>query len=515
MALGVYLDEFDQDIVKTSVLGSDLPKLTEKKKLRYFIHSFILEAHRLSPEIFERIVRVSIGHMVSKLIVSRDTGDKDNAYKGRMQGVRIYLDTGFLLGLLGIDGVYRKAVCSELMNDLCNAGALLCYCDITEIELEGVLETCRKALVAIPEPHLRARRIRLQKHGLSNTQIQYIIANRQTLFKNLFLVKKDFPEIGNNFSKYIDVKSLEKYIHKVYLENNPSFDSDQDQQKNRIEKDIRVLSGIYRLRNYSFPKSLAQAIAIFTTTNTGLAKATHLYELERGVTVQPIINPCVTDIFLGSLIWVQNPARIVSSSSKRILAQCYAAIQPSDQLVSKYIEYIERLQKNNSLNNEEYASAITYAVALDILQNHTLGDPNMLGEKDAEDVAKETLSRIRDEARKSELDERRKREDAENQNNIIIDHIEARARHVGRVVGKVVNWLITTIFIIGSLVAFISTQCWSKYILIAAMICCTILNIKRSWTIDGFSLWIQNTSKDVIVRFLMPRKEQSDKKKEC
>jgi len=126
-ALALYLDEFDHDIVKTSVLGADLPTLTEKRKLRYFIHSFIFEAHKTSPEIFERIVRVSIGHMVSKLIVSRDTGEKDNAYMGRMRGVRIYFDTGFILGLLGIDGGYRKAVCTELANDLLNVGALLRY----------------------------------------------------------------------------------------------------------------------------------------------------------------------------------------------------------------------------------------------------------------------------------------------------------------------------------------------------------------------------------------------------
>jgi hypothetical protein len=331
-----------------------------------------------------------------------------------------------------------------------------------------------------------------------------MIANRQSIFKGISLTKEDFPEIGSDFSKYIDVKSLERHIHTVYLDNNPAFDSDQERQKNRIDKDIRVISGIYRLRNYSFPKSLAQAMAIFMTPNAGLAKAIHLYELERIENGQPIINPCVTDTFLGSLIWVQHPARIVSSSSKRILAQCYAAIQPSDQLVSKYLEYIERLKQNNSLNSEEYASAITYAVALDILQNHTLGDPDMLGEKDAEDVARETLYRIRDEARKSEIDERMRREEAENQHNMICDHISARALSIGRIVGVAANFLITGIFIIGSVGVFYATQHWSKYIFIGAMLCCTVLNIKRSWTIDQFSLCIQKTSADVITRFLMP-----------
>ncbi|MBW2647665.1 MAG: hypothetical protein JRE23_16120 [Deltaproteobacteria bacterium] len=246
------------------------------------------------------------------------------------------------------------------------------------------------------------------------------------------------------------------------------------------------------------------------TPNAGLAKAVHLYELERGKQVQPIINPCVTDNLLGSLIWVQHPARIFISSTKRILAQCYAAIQPNDQLVSKYLQYIERLQKSNSLNDEEYASAITYAVALDILQNHTLGDPDMLGEKDAEDIARETLDRIRDEARRSEIDERTRRKAAENDRDMVRDHIKARALSIGRIVGGIVNWVITAIFFIGSVAALFAIQHWSKYIFIMAMLLCTVLNIKRSWSIDKFSLWIQNKSTDVITRFLMPKEDPEE-----
>jgi hypothetical protein len=503
-SLALYLDEFDQDILRTSIEGVRLPTLRERKRLRYYIHSFILEAYTNKPETFERIVRVSVGHMLSSVLVARDTGEKDNAYKGKMRGVRVYLDTSFLLGLLGVDGEYRRQVCSGLVYDLLNAGAILCYCETIEMELEGVTEECRRAMGSTSDRTLRVRRIRLQRHGLSETQIQYIIANRSSILKNHSIIKEEFPDIGTNFSRYIDVKSLEKHIHAVYLENNPAFDANRELQKSRIARDISVISGIYRLRDYASPKSIAQSRAIFVTPNGGLAKASYLYEKERLENVQPIINPCVTETFIGTLIWIQQPARIIAGSSKRVLAQCYAAIQPSDQILAKYLENIDRLQKSNTLAPEEYAAAISYTVALDILQNHTLGDPDMLGEKEAEDIARETLSRIRDQAMKTEIDERRRRQEAENENTLIREHISARSHRIGRLVACTLNWVITVTFVVGMYYTTVSASRWWHYGFAFFWLVCTLLNIKRSWTIDAFTLKVQDGVGKLLNAFFLP-----------
>jgi len=505
-ALVLYLDEFDQDILRTSIEGANLPTLREKRRLRYYIHSFILEAHTSKPETFERIVKVSVGHMLSSVLVARDSGEKDNAYKGKMRGVHVYLDTSSLLGLLGIDGEYRMQVCSGLVNDLLNAGALLRYCEITDIEVEGVLEECRRVMENGSDGALKARRIRLQRHGLSNTQIQYIIANKSSNYKNHSLIKEEFPEIGTDFSQYIDVRSLEGHIHAVYLDNNPSFDPNQDRQKTRINKDISVISGVYRLRKYSSPKSISQSKAIFVTPNSGLAKASYLYEKERLETIQPIINPCVTETFIGTLIWVQQPALIIAGSSKRVLAQCYGAIQPSDQMLTKYIGNIDRLQKSHILNSDEYAAALSYTVALDILLNNTLNDVDLLGERETKDIAKEALSRIRNQAMKAQIEERERRKEVENENTLIREHISAKSHRIGRAVAAILNWVITASFLFGTYYLASSPSHWWQYLLAAFSFICSLLNIKRSWAIDSFTQKVQDGVVQLLNSFFLPVK---------
>lgn len=454
----------------------------------------------------KKILDFTIGHILSAYLFAKDSGEKDNAYQGKLRGVKIFLDTNFMAALLGIDGKYRKDVCLDLVKDIAKLGANICYCEISADEIDGVLDECRKSLENTTSEN-RIRRIRLERNGITLSQIQFLVANRESFLKGLGVMPMDFPDIGSNYSKYIDFKSLEKFIHDVYLENNPQFDSEHEKQKRRIEKDIRVISGIYRIRNYVFPKSLAQSKGIFISLNSGLAKASYLYEKERYNGGQPIINPCVTDNFIGTLIWVQQPAKIRDISTKRILAQSHAAIQPNEQLLRKYLDLITKLEKEFTITHDQYLASLSYPIALNILQMHVYNDPDSLGAKETEEIAREAFEKMKNEATRKALEEESLRKSKEGENEQIKNSLFIKSHTIGHIVAKIVNWflslLIIACIVLGEFKFTHHTLIQISLFIILSFI--VFLHIKKDWFIDGFCKKLELLIANNVFDILLPK----------
>ena len=136
-ALAVYLETFDRDLIRAGLYNIKLPEIQEKKKLVYLIDNFVIDSFNNDVDMFQRILNFTIGHMLTTLLFVKDSGEKVNAYQSKLRKVKIYLDTGFLLSVLGMDGKYRKEVCLDLIQ-ISEALVRICYCDITSYELDGV-----------------------------------------------------------------------------------------------------------------------------------------------------------------------------------------------------------------------------------------------------------------------------------------------------------------------------------------------------------------------------------------
>ena len=93
---------------------------------------------------------------------------------------------------------------------------------------------------------------------------------------------------------------------------------------------------------------------------------------------------------------------------------------------------------------------------------------------------------------KIEIDERRRRQEAENENTLIREHISARSHRIGRVVASTLNWVITIACVVGTYSVTVSASRWWHYLFAIFSLVCTLLNIKRSWTIDAFTLKVQD-----------------------
>jgi hypothetical protein len=99
-----FLKEHDLEVLFATIDKSTLlPEADTSAINKFLINSFVRQAHEHDPEIFDFIVGISIGHIIATTLLDRNY-DK---YQGNLSG-NMYLDTGLLFCLMGLDGDEKK-----------------------------------------------------------------------------------------------------------------------------------------------------------------------------------------------------------------------------------------------------------------------------------------------------------------------------------------------------------------------------------------------------------------------
>jgi hypothetical protein len=156
-----------------------------------------------------------------------------------------------------------------------------------------------------------------------------------------------------------------------------------------------VLSGVYRFRLGNHPKTLKDCKYLFITTSSSLAFASRAFEIsENGNRYS--LPTCLTDVFLGTLIWLHSPNQIEAISEKKIIADCYAAMKPSDKLISKYLDDVEKLKNSNTISNDDYILLRTHRTAINLLENKTFGDINEFTSESTKEILDSLIQSIKE-----------------------------------------------------------------------------------------------------------------------
>ena len=76
---------------------------------------------------------------------------------------------------------------------------------------------------------------------------------------------------------------------------------------------------------------------------------------------------------MTTLCWLKAPLQAPDLPRKQILADCYAAMQPGDELWSRYLNEVDRLKEAGDVTQEDY-DTLRYSIdARRALMNQTLG----------------------------------------------------------------------------------------------------------------------------------------------
>lgn len=422
-ALLSFLKQHDLDILFAAKDHSVLPNVKSNKKLKYLISSFTLFAAKEEPTLFQFLVDISIGHALSGAILYSEL----NSFSGKLKDLNIYLDTPLILGILGFSGEFKRSSIEELVKILNEEKANVYILDTTRGEVVHILNDglvwLQKGIYDLE----KASRILRHCHreGITASDLEQKILSLDRLLEEYQIVSTSVPDHVSNEKFQIDEIELKRTIKRTYKNIIKDYDYNNYSKEGTINRDVKVLSGIYRFRQGIKPKVIKDSKHLFITSNTALAFASKIFESKENGS-HFTIPTCLTDVFLGTVIWLQSPQKIENLNTKKFIADCYSATQPTTELIKKYMLEVEKLKQEKKINSDEYYILRTHRASLNLLEKNTMGDPEAFDGSSTEEILDTIMLSIKGE----EQEKLKKEEEAHSLTKSALDQIAAEKQRI-------------------------------------------------------------------------------------
>jgi len=414
-----FLKRHDLEILFATYEKSTLPEVRTSKQNLFIFSKFVQSLYITENySLFKMFLNVVIGHILANVVLYG--AEFKDFVEPKLKELNIYLDTRLILRLLGTEGKEIKDIYISLLKDFKTQGLNLFIFSHTYEEIMSILQGC---LTWIEKPAYDSAKASItlkffKSQGSKESDVELFINSLDNV-----LNRNDIKKVGRpNYSDYsqyqIDEKKMQDIIMDVY-NYNPEFQLQTDEKTYTIQKDMCSISAIYLLRKGQKPANIKQAKHIFVTTNSSLAYATKRFETEIEYGEGFYFPACVTDTFIGTLIWLRNPNKAVEISQKKIIGEIYSALQPSEELVKQYISEIEKSKESGDITEDDYILLRDSQVAKELLSERTLGDPERFTPKTPNEIldvikseayTKYQQEKTRHEKTKKKLEEEREKE---------------------------------------------------------------------------------------------------------
>jgi hypothetical protein len=447
-----------------------LPK--NKRSARYIVGSFILNELTSNSDSSDIFLDLSVGNLTAASIFLGDI----KRFSGQLNSLAIYLDTKFIFRLIGIEGEYWETVYKQLMGDINQSGAKSNVFSHIYDEMFNIIESARPFInnIAIYDV---SRASMATKYFIENdyttSSLDQLLVQFETILANFNISIIESPSHDKNREHVPDEKWLIAYICEKYeLEPEDMIGT----QKNSILNDVRSLSSIYLLRKGKKTSSIKQAKHLFVTTNKVLARTSQQYE-KQVENNGGIIPTCTTDIFLGTIIWLQKPIQTTKSIQKRkLIAQCQAAISADEILLKTFLSVLGKQKDSGKITEEEYLLLRTSRTIHDHLAETTRLDPEQITEQ----TTAELLDRIRSKEHAKFVSEHKRRLKEEEKHEVVQDRINVLADKVARAISWFVPIAILGLAIGAQFISVISNPIlkWSLSTLFTVITVLWSINVK-------------------------------------
>ena len=447
MALVDFLHRFDMEVVISNRgTQSALPERTKGKRNRpllYMLSRFAIYAQESSP-VFRTLCDMALGHMITAAVLL-------DGYDWPSDTVRrsnVYLDAPIILRLIGTNGESQAAVFAEFVSELRANGAKLKVFEHSKQEAIQILEGARHWVGSAKFNPMLASQTALffKQEGYTDSEIERIILRIDLMLERHGIGVFDAHPYMGHREHQIDEVALKDVIEQCYGESDSGFD--RETHADRIQKDVASIAAVHRLRAGKRPRLLRDADHIFVSINGALSRASR--RVLNGESATQKLPACVTDVFVGTIMWMNSPPQAKEASRKRLIADCHAAIRPDAALEAAIVREARRLRDEGEIEEDDYLLLSTSFVTKKLLAETTLNDPELFDSR----TTFEVLERIKQGLIKKERTERvkvelareresRAREMAENERDKASKAIAKAADDYARRRAMIVSVLIT------------------------------------------------------------------------
>ena len=294
-----------------------------------------------------------------------------------------YLDTPLLVRRLGLEGPAKQHAATELIALIKNLGGKVATFSHSREELHNVIQGAAANLESL-DGHSS---IIQEARQVGTTRSDLIFA--ETLPEGLANARIEVePTPGYTERIQIDEAAFEQVLVDEVGYFNPRAK----------EFDINSVRSIYVKRAKKQIPSLEKSHAVLVTSNFAFAKAAWQYGQK--YTPSQAVSAVITDFTLANLAWLKAPMGGLEVPRTQLMAISYAALQPSRELLGKYMSEIERLENEGAISERDHQLLRSSPMVSKELMNLTLGSDELLTEETVTDI----LERVTDEIKKEETD---------------------------------------------------------------------------------------------------------------
>jgi hypothetical protein len=401
-ALLSYIYNRSAPLLASAVEGApDLEPIPLVKHSEFLVSKFTLELFHNDPEGFKFLETIVKGSILASTVFYPDLGQIQQHF----EATEIYFDTPFLLRAIGSAGPNFQSACREVIELLYQQNATLRCFQHTRDEMWGVLDAAAHAL----------RRTTGMRGPVGETIEYFISLKYQPSDVELILARLDKvlqalhievrPRPAYKVALGLDEAALEKALR----------DEVHYRYEGALLHDLNSLTAIYRIRRGETYPRIESCRALFLTTNANLAKASRKFFRANNTEPGGSAPACVLDDFITTLVWLKNPATSPQLPRQRIIADCYAALNPPDDLWRKYLNEINRLQQAGNISDDDFHLLRFSSEARDVLMDLTFGDEDTFVIGTVEEVLEKAKAAARADTKASLEKEKQMRAEAERQ----------------------------------------------------------------------------------------------------
>ena len=294
----------------------------------------------------------------------------------RFDRVEVYFDTPILLRALGFADSDLQSPHRELLELLyAVSGELRCF-EHTVEEIRGILCAAAHAL--------RDKDVLRSAYG--ETLEYFVQARYHPSDVELFIAR-----LRQSLSSLrVRVNPKPRHEERLTVDESALRATLAEQVGYRDERallhDLDSLTAIYRLRRGHSSDDIESCKAIFVTTNTSLARAAQSFFGEYRMSAVPV---CLTDDVFTTLVWLKQPLRAPNLPRKKIISDCYAALNPSDTLWRLCLAEMSRLEGRGDITESDYDLVRFSTAARSVLMDATFGDPALCSAVSVEQIVEE------------------------------------------------------------------------------------------------------------------------------
>jgi hypothetical protein len=358
------------------------------------VGAYIAHVHHQDPAAFDYLATVVKGAVLASALYLPDLGKAEQSFRD----VAFYFDTRLLMRACGFAGPELAEASRELLNLLAAEGGRLYCFEHNLTEMEGILE----ASIAT----LRDPRRKRDANGETITFFLETGASVTDVVRDLDGLRDRLGELGVLVKARPDHKTgltVDEDALAADLRREVGYGSDRPEP---VNADVDSLTSIWRLRGGARRTRLERCVAVFVTTNTSLATvARRFFRQESPGQGIPVALP---EHYVATIAWLKKPGHAPDLPAKIVLADCYAALQPSDVCWQMYLEKARNLQAAGDVTPAQYEMLRhSLQVRALVLQQTRFRDEPM-----SEGDARELLARaeatiagdVRDELRRTRAD---------------------------------------------------------------------------------------------------------------